>query len=60
MIIVVATSVAAAAPLIAGALITIWSPPVSVLVFAATVAGAAVAATVSHGIRSVQPVEYGI
>ena len=59
VIIVVATSVAAAAPLIAGALITIWGPPVSVLVFAATVAGAAVAATLSRGIRSVQPVECG-
>ena len=59
VIIVVATSVAAAAPLIAGALITLWSPPASVLVFAATVAGAAVAATVSRGIRSIQPVEYG-
>jgi hypothetical protein len=57
VIIVVATSVAAAAPLLAGALIAVWSPPVSVLVFAATVAGAAVAATVSRGIRSVQPVQ---
>ena len=56
VIIVVATSVAASAPLLAGALITIWNPPVSVLVFAATVAGAAVAATASHGIRTVQPV----
>ena len=57
VIIVVATSVSAAAPLLAGALITVGSPPVSVLVFAATVAGAAVAATTSRGIRSLQPVQ---
>jgi hypothetical protein len=57
VIVVVATSVAAAAPLLAGALITLWGPPVSVLVFAATVAGAAVAATTSRGIRTVQPVQ---
>jgi hypothetical protein len=57
VIIVVATSVAAAAPLLAGALITLWGPPVSVLVFAATVAGAAVAATASRGIRAAEPLE---
>jgi hypothetical protein len=57
VIIVVATSVAAAAPLLAGALITLWGPPVSVLVFAATVAGAAVTATASRGIRAAEPVE---
>ena len=57
VIIVVATSVAATAPLLAGTLITVWSPPVSVLVFAATVAGAAIAATTSPGIRSMQPVQ---
>ena len=56
VIIVVATSVAATAPLLAGALITVWSPSVSVLVFAATVAGAAIAATTSPGIRTMQPV----
>jgi hypothetical protein len=57
VIMVVATSVAAAAPLLAGALITLWGPPVSVLAFAATVACAAVAATTSRGIRSVRPVQ---
>jgi hypothetical protein len=57
VIIVVATSVAAAAPLLAGALITIASPPVSVLVFAATVAGAAIAATASRGLHTVPPLE---
>ncbi|GAA3349009.1 MFS transporter [Amorphoplanes nipponensis] len=55
VIIVVATSVAAAAPLLAGALITLWNPPMSVLAFAATVGGAAVAATTSSGIREVRP-----
>jgi MFS transporter len=50
VIVVVATSVAAAAPLLAGVLITAWGSPVSVLVFAAVVAGAAVAATLSRGI----------
>jgi MFS family permease len=56
VIIVVATSVASAAPLLAGLMITAWGSPASVLVFAATVAGAAVAATVSRGIGSMEPV----
>jgi hypothetical protein len=53
---VVATSVASAAPLLAGVLIAAWGSPASVLVFAAAVAGAAVAATVSRGIASMEPV----
>ena len=57
VVIVVATSVASAAPLIAGALITAWGSAVAVLAFAAAVAGSAVAATVSRGIRSMRPVE---
>jgi MFS family permease len=56
VIIVVATSVASAAPLLAGVMITAWGSPVSVLVFAAAVAGAAVAATVSRGISFMEPV----
>jgi MFS family permease len=56
VIIVVATSVASAAPLLAGVLIAAWGSPASVLVFAAAVAGAAVAATVSRGIASMEPV----
>jgi hypothetical protein len=57
VIIVVATSVSAAAPLLAGALITAWGGPASVLVFAATVGAAAVAATISRGIRGMRPVQ---
>jgi hypothetical protein len=57
VVIVVATSVASAAPLLAGVMITTWGSPVSVLVFAAAVAGSAVAATVSRGIRTMRPVQ---
>ena len=56
VVIVVATSVASAAPLLAGMMITLWGSATSVLVFAAAVSGAAVAATVSRGIRSMRPV----
>ncbi|BFU46232.1 MFS transporter [Krasilnikovia sp. MM14-A1004] len=52
-----ATSFAsAAAPLLAGVLIAGWGSAVAVIVFSLTVAGAAVAATVSRGIRAIQPV----
>jgi MFS family permease len=57
VVIVVATSVSAAAPLLAGVMITAWGSQVSVLAFAAAVAGAAVAATMSRGIRAMQPTE---
>jgi hypothetical protein len=57
VVITVATSVAAAAPLLAGTLITAWGSAVSILFCAAAVAGSAVAATVSRGIRSMHPVE---
>jgi len=57
VVIVVATSASAAAPLLAGVMITAWGSPASVLVFAAAVVGAAMAATVSRGIRSMRPVE---
>jgi hypothetical protein len=60
VVIVVATSVAAAAPLLAGVMITTWGSPAAILVFAAAVAGAAVAATVSRGIRSMQPLGGGM
>jgi Major Facilitator Superfamily len=56
VVIVVATSVASAAPLMAGVLITAWGSRTAVLVFAACVAGSAVAATLSRGIRSMRPV----
>jgi MFS family permease len=55
VVIVVATSVSAAAPLIAGVLIARLGGPAAVLLFAAAVAGSAVAATVSRGIRSMDP-----
>jgi hypothetical protein len=56
VVIVVATSVSAAAPLLAGVLIAAWGSPVAVLAFAVAVGGSAVAATVSRGIRSMEPV----
>ena len=57
VVIVVATSVASTAPLLAGLMITAWGSRVAVLVFASAVAGSAVAATVSRGIRSMRPVQ---
>jgi hypothetical protein len=56
VIIVVATSVASAAPLLAGVMITAWGGPASVLVFATAVAGGAVAATASREIGAMEPV----
>jgi MFS family permease len=56
VVIVVATSVASAAPLVAGVLITAWGSPQAVLTFSAAVTGSAVAATVSRGIRSMRPI----
>ncbi len=55
VIIVVATSVSAVAPLLAGALITLIRSPATILVFSAVVAGSAVAATLSRGIRAMDP-----
>jgi predicted MFS family arabinose efflux permease len=56
VIIVVATSASAAAPLLAGLLITVFGSPVAILMFSAAVGGSAIAATVSRGIRSMEPV----
>ena len=56
VVIVVATSVAAAAPLLAGVLIAAFGSAVAILVFAAAVGAAAVAATVSKAVRSMEPV----
>ena len=56
VVIVVATSVSAAAPLIAGVLIATLGSPAAVLLFAAAVAGSAIAAMVSPGIRSMEPI----
>jgi hypothetical protein len=55
VIIVVATSVSATAPLLAGTLITLVGSSAAILVFSAVVAGSAVAATVSRGIRAMDP-----
>jgi hypothetical protein len=55
VVIVVATSVSAAAPLLAGIMITAFGSTPAILVLAAVVTGAAVAAAVSKGIRSVTP-----
>jgi predicted MFS family arabinose efflux permease len=57
VVITVATSVASAAPLLAGSMISAWGSSTSILVFAAAVAGAAIAASVSRGIRTMQSVE---
>jgi Transmembrane secretion effector len=51
VVIVVATSVAALAPLLAGVLIALWGSPVAILVFSAAVGGSAIAATLSKGVR---------
>ncbi|MEV4637456.1 MFS transporter [Actinoplanes sp. NPDC049548] len=57
VIIVVATSVSAAAPLLAGVLIETTGPVPAILTFAALVGGSAVAASTSRGIRTMGPVE---
>jgi MFS family permease len=55
VVIVVATSAAAVAPLLAGVLIAVFNSPVAILVFSAAVGGSAIAATLSRGIRSMEP-----
>ena len=55
VVIVVATSAAAVAPLLAGVLIAAFGSPVAILVFSAAVGGSAIAATLSRGIRSMEP-----
>jgi MFS family permease len=55
VVIVVATSAAAVAPLLAGVLIAVFNSPVAILMFAAAVGGSAIAATLSRGIRSMEP-----
>ncbi|GIE97531.1 MFS transporter [Paractinoplanes rishiriensis] len=51
VVMVVATSMAAAAPIAGGAILTFWPAPVAILVFAAAVAGSALAATFGRGLR---------
>jgi MFS family permease len=55
MVFLVATSVQAVAPLVAGLLIASWGSPVAIVVLASSVVAAALAATVSRGIRTMQP-----
>ena len=50
VIFLVATSAAAAAPLLAGVLVTTWSSPTAILIFALTVSGSAITATLGTGI----------
>ncbi|GAA0518438.1 MFS transporter [Paractinoplanes deccanensis] len=52
-----AMSAAAAAPLLAGLIVTAWSARVAVLVFAAVVALSAVTATIAPAIREMRPAE---
>jgi MFS family permease len=56
VVFLVATSAAAVAPLLAGLLIAAWGSPAAIVVLALSVAGAALAATLSRGIRTMQPV----
>jgi predicted MFS family arabinose efflux permease len=56
VILFVAMSVATVAPVVAGALITTWGGPAAMLTFALVVAGSAIAATVSKGIRTAGPI----
>ncbi|GAB1639870.1 MFS transporter [Krasilnikovia sp. MM14-A1259] len=51
IVMVVATSMAAMAPMAGGAMVATWSPSTAVLVFAAAVVGSALTATFSSGLR---------
>jgi MFS family permease len=53
IVMVVATSMAAVAPVAAGLILTRWPASVAVLTFAAVVVGSALTATVSRGLRPV-------
>jgi MFS family permease len=57
VILLAAMSAAATAPLLSGVFVTIWGPPRTVLLFAATVSGAALTATLATGISTVRPIE---
>ena len=52
-----AMSASAAAPILAGSIVTAWGAPTAVLFFAATVAISALAATFARGLRKIQPLE---
>ena len=57
VVLMVATSAAALAPLLSGVIVTVWGGPATILVFAAAIAGSAVAATLSPAIGSMRPLE---
>jgi predicted MFS family arabinose efflux permease len=57
VIFLAAMSASAAAPLLAGVFVTAWGSPTAILIFAASVAVAALTATLSAGIRTMRPIE---
>jgi MFS family permease len=58
VILMAATSAAAAAPLLAGVFVSAWGAPRSILLFAAAVGVSALAATFGKGIRSMPPLAH--
>ncbi|MEV4348950.1 MFS transporter [Actinoplanes sp. NPDC049596] len=58
VIFMAATSAAAAAPILAGLLVTTWGARAAILVFASVVAVSAVTASLAPAIREMRPVEY--
>jgi MFS family permease len=57
VVMLVATSAAALAPLLSGLVIDAWGGPATILVFAAAIGGSAIAATLSRAIGSMRPLE---
>ena len=57
VILLAAMSASAAAPLLSGLFVTAWGPARTILVFAASVAVAALTATLAAGIRTMRPIE---
>jgi predicted MFS family arabinose efflux permease len=57
VIFLAAMSATAAAPVLAGVFVTAWGPRTAVLIFAASVAVAALTATIAAGIRTMRPAE---
>jgi len=57
VIFLAAMSASAAAPLLSGVFVTMWGSPRTMLIFAASVAVAALTATLAAGIRTMRPLE---
>ncbi|WP_249997869.1 MFS transporter [Actinoplanes sp. M2I2] len=55
-----AMSAGTAAPLLAGVFVTVWSPPVGILLFAAAVAVSAVTASLAPAIRELRPLDEAV